>query len=321
MRSFLTEAWRLRIPVISAPMSPQAGGRLATAVSLAGGLGMIGVAASQPVAQLVADADECHAAGVRFGIGLMTWTLEKRPELLAAAIAARPFALALSFGDAAPYAERIRDAGIELVCQVQDLKSAQLADRAGATLLVAQGTEAGGHTGEVGTLPLLQIVLDAVKLPVVAAGGIGTGRGLAAVLAAGAAGAWIGTRLLVAEEARNSARARQQLTAANETDTVLTSTFDAAQQIPWPAEFRGRALKNDFTEQWHGRERELSSNEEARSRFEVARKTEDYRLAHLYAGQAVALAKHVEPVSAILERIAHEAELRLQSVCEELARR
>lgn len=113
MRTFLTESWGLRIPVISAPMSPQAGGRLAAAVSGAGGLGMIGVAASQTVAQLTADADECRASGVRFGIGLMTWVIEKRPELLDAAMAARPFAITLSFGDAAPYAERIRAAGIE----------------------------------------------------------------------------------------------------------------------------------------------------------------------------------------------------------------
>jgi nitronate monooxygenase len=307
MRTFLTEAWQLRVPIISAPMSPQAGGRLAAAVSRAGGLGMIGVAAGQTAAQLLADADECHAAGVRFGIGLMTWAIEKRPELLDAAIEARPFALTLSFGDAAPYAERIRDAGIQLVCQVQDLKSALVAERAGATLLVAQGTEAGGHTGEVGTLPLLQIVLDAVQLPVVAAGGIGTGRGLAAVLAAGAAGAWIGTRLLVAEEARNSAKAREQLAAADETDTVLTSTFDAAQRIPWPAQFRGRALKNDFTARWHGREPELLEDGDARRQFDAARQAEDYRVAHLYAGQAVALAKQVEPAAAIVERLAQQA--------------
>jgi len=307
MRTFLTEAWQLGVPIISAPMSPQAGGRLAAAVSRAGGLGMIGVAASQTAAQLLADADECHAAGVRFGIGLMTWAIEKRPELLDAAIEARPFALALSFGDAAPYAERIRDAGIQLVCQVQDLKSALAAERAGATLLVAQGTEAGGHTGEVGTLPLLQIVLDGVQVPVVAAGGIGTGRGLAAVLAAGAAGAWIGTRFLVAEEARNSAKAREQLAAADETDTVLTSTFDAAQRIPWPAQFRGRALKNDLTARWHGRELELLDDAEARRQFDAARQAEDYRVAHLYAGQAVALAKEVEPAAAIVERLAQQA--------------
>jgi len=276
---------------------------------------MIGVAASQSVAQLVDDADECRAAGVRFGIGLMTWAIERRPELLDAAIAARPFALTLSFGDPAPYAQRIRDAGIELVCQVQDLKSALTAQRAGATLLVAQGTEAGGHTGDVGTLPLLQIVLDAVQLPLVAAGGIGSGRGLAAVLAAGAAGAWIGTRFLVAEEARNTPAARARLAAADETDTVLTSVFDTVQRIPWPAQFRGRALHNQFSQRWHGHESELANDSEARRHFDAARQAEDYTAAHLYAGQAVALANQVEPAAAILSRIAEEAEQRLRAVC------
>ena len=82
MKSFLTEEWQLRFPIIGAPMSPQSGGRLAAAISLAGGLGMIGVAASQSIDQLRADADECRASGARFGIGLMTWVLEKRPSRL-----------------------------------------------------------------------------------------------------------------------------------------------------------------------------------------------------------------------------------------------
>lgn len=287
---------------------------MAAAISHAGGLGMIGVAASQSVAQLQADAEQCRALGARFGIGLMTWALEKRPELLDAAIAARPFALSLSFGDPSPFVGRVRDAGIELVCQVQDLNSAVLAERAGATLLVAQGTEAGGHTGAVGTLPLLQLVLDAVQLPVVAAGGIGNGRGLAAVLAAGAAGAWIGTRFLVAEEARNSERARQRLAISGETDTVLTAVFDTVQRFAWPRQFRGRALRNSFTDAWDGREPELAQDEGARRRFDSARQAEDYDTAHLYAGQSVALAKRVEPAAAILARIAQEAEERLRAV-------
>jgi len=148
----------------------------------------------------------------------------------------------------------------------------------------------------------------------VAAGGIGSGRGLAAVLAAGAAGAWIGTRFLVAEEARNSARARERLAAASETDTVLTATFDTVQRIPWPEQFRGRALKNAFTATWHGREAALANDEAARRKFDAARRTEDYDIAHLYAGQAVALAEHVQPAAVILAGIAHEAERLLEAV-------
>src|SRR5262249_35841451 len=160
--------------------------------------------------------------------------------------------------------------------------SALRAEAAGASLVIAQGTEAGGHTGGVGTLPLLQIVLDSVRVPVVAAGGIATGRGLAAVIAAGAEGAWIGTPFLVSEEARNSDAARRKLLAASETETVLTSAFDAAQSIPWPHQYRGRAIRNDFSDKWHGREADLAKDEEARRGFAAAKQKEDYATANLY---------------------------------------
>jgi nitronate monooxygenase len=317
LATFLTRTWGLRVPLIGAPMSPQAGGRLAAAVSRSGALGMIGVSAGQPVEQLDDDVAEVRRlAGDRpFGIGLMTWAVAGRPELLEAALRAKPFAIALSFGDPGPYAARVRDAGAHLVSQVQDRRSALEAEAAGAELVVAQGTEAGGHTGAVGTLPLLQIVLDAVRVPVLAAGGIATGRGLAAVLAAGAQGAWIGTPLLVSEEARNSARARQQLLDAAETDTVLTALFDVAQGIPWPSQFRGRALRNAFADEWEGRDDSLARDEAARRRFTLARQAEDYATANLYAGQSVGLLERVEPAADILRRIEEGAEACLRAVC------
>ncbi len=315
LATFLTEAWGLRVPIVGAPMSPQAGGRLAAALSACGALGMIGVASGQPVEQLARDVDEFRGlAGDRpFGIGLVAWAVAARSELLDAALRAKPFAIAMSFGDPAPYAARIRDAGVHLVSQVQDRASALAAEAAGAALIVAQGTEAGGHTGGVGTLPLLQIVLDAVRAPVVAAGGIAHGRGLAAVLAAGAEGAWIGTPLLVAEEARNSPRARQRLLEAEETETVLTSVFDVAQGIPWPAPFRGRALKNHFSERWAGHEADLARDPDARSSLDAAKRAEDYATAFLYAGQAVGMLRHVEPAADIVRRIATEAEACLRA--------
>jgi nitronate monooxygenase len=316
LATFLTRTWGLRIPIIGAPMSPQAGGRLAAAVSTSGGLGMIGVSYGQSVEQLEDDVAEVRRlAGDRpFGIGLMTWAMAERPELFEAALRAQPFAIAMSFGDPAPYAARIREAGAHLVSQVQDRRSALVAEAAGAAVIVAQGTEAGGHTGAVGTLPLLQIVLDAVRVPVVAAGGIATGRGLAAVLAAGAQGAWVGTPLLVAEEARNSARARQQLLDADETETILTAVFDVAQGIPWPTQFRARALRNPFAIEWDGRDASLAGDVDARSRFGRARQAEDYATANLYAGQSVGLLERVEPAAEILRRIGEGAEACLRAV-------
>ncbi len=323
MHTFLTRNWGLRVPIIGAPMSPQAGGALAAALSNCGALGMLGIVQSaDPVLSLRADVTAFHeAAGERpFGIGLIAWVLAAHPALLDAALECKPFAVAISFGDAAPYVERICASGAKLICQVQDLKSALAAEAAGASLIVAQGTEAGGHTGGVGTLPLLQLVLDAVAVPVVAAGGIATGRGLAAVLAAGAQGAWIGTPFLAAAEARNSERARSRLIDAEATDTVLTSAFDVAQGIPWPAEFRGRALKNSFTERWHGHEPQLAADPEARASLASAIAAQDFGTAQLYAGQTVGLVKRVEPAAEIVRRIESEAEARLNDLQTVLSR-
>src|SRR5699024_6204281 len=116
---------------------------------------------------------------------------------LDAAIAARPALVSVSFGDYRPYVGPLQEAGIAVATQVGDVAEAVEAARAGVDLVVARGAEAGGHgRNRVATLPLLQAVLDAVDRPVLAAGGISTGRGLAAVLAAGAAGAWVGTAFL-----------------------------------------------------------------------------------------------------------------------------
>ncbi len=309
LETYLTRAWQLVVPIIGAPMSPMAGGALAAAITAAGGLGMIGVGAAQPVEALERDASE---AGPRFGIGLMTWAVERRPELLETALRAKPFAIAMSFGDPTPHVARIHAAGCVVVSQVQDLASALVAEAAGVDVLVAQGTEAGGHTGSVGTLPLLQLVLDRVRVPVIAAGGIATGRGLAAVIAAGAAGAWLGTPFLVASEARNSAAARARVIAARETDTVHTSVFDVAQRIPWPPEFPGRALKNELTARWHGHEAEM--DDAVRAAFAAAKEREDYATAVIYAGQTVGMLERVEPAAAIVARIAGDAEARLAAL-------
>ncbi|MGH7729045.1 MAG: nitronate monooxygenase, partial [Vulcanimicrobiaceae bacterium] len=199
MRTRLTELLGIAHPILSAPMTPQAGGALARAVCEAGALGMLGFDEGESVEQLREQIGILRRGGFArpFGIGLVIWVLEERPDLLELAIEARPALVSISFGDPAPYVERLHHASILVASQVQSKEAALVAARAGVDLIVAQGTEAGGHTGRVGTLPLLQIVLAALELPVLAAGGIASGRGLAAVLAAGACGAWLGTPFLV----------------------------------------------------------------------------------------------------------------------------
>jgi nitronate monooxygenase len=307
-----TELLGLRVPIVNAPMTPAAGGLLARAVSEAGGLGMIGVdrdVDAQMLRREVALARKDDERR-RFGIGLMTWELDVRPDLLPLVITQRPAMVALSFGDPEPYVEALHDAGILVASQIQDRESALRAFETGVDVIVAQGTEAGGHTGAVGTLPLLQIVLELVDRPVLAAGGIATARGLAAVIAAGADGAWIGTPFLLANESLAQEWVKQRVETSRENETVLTHVFDRAQGIPWPSQFPGRALRNAFTDRWHGHEDELTP--EAIAEYEAACAQQDPRLAHVYAGQSVGLVERRLPAAGIVRLIANGAEALLR---------
>jgi nitronate monooxygenase len=245
---------------------------------------------------------------VPFGIGLVAWVLDRRPQLLQLAIDAKPKLISISFGDPSPYAQRVHGAGILLGAQVQSRKWAQTALDAGVDILVAQGTEAGGHTGSaVGTLPLLQVVLEMTDKPVVAAGGIATARGFAAVLAAGAAGAWMGTPFLLAREARNSEQARNRIAASDETQTIYTRVYDRVTHKGWPHEFGGRALRTEFLERWTGHEDELMGDAQAVAQFDPQEK--------IYAGQSVGLLRDVRPAAEIVRNIADGATRRIQELC------
>ncbi|HRE01461.1 MAG TPA: nitronate monooxygenase, partial [Ilumatobacteraceae bacterium] len=200
IRTRVTELLGVRHPVLLAPMGDTAGGRLAAAVSAGGGFGLIGGGYGD-VAWLEREIDA--AAGARVGIGFITFALDQHDGALDVALAARPVAVQLSFGDPRPYAERVKAAGALLICQVQSRTEIDHAVEAGADVLIAQGSDAGGHgRGDRATMGLIPSVLDRVgDTPVVAAGGIADGRGLAGALALGAAGVCMGTRFLASAEA------------------------------------------------------------------------------------------------------------------------
>ncbi len=316
LRTELTDRFSLQVPIVGAPMAGPGGPALASAVSLAGGLGMIGVSSAATPEWITAAADEVRQATERFGIGLMAWNLARRPEQLDAAIAARPALVSVSFGDYSVALDPLRQARIPVATQVGDVASARQAHEQGIELIVARGAEGGGHGDDrVATLPLLQGVLEAVGdgAVVIAAGGISTARGLAAVLAAGAAGAWIGTGLLACHEALARPEAKRRLLDATELDTVSTSVFDIAQGIPWPPAYRGRALSNAFSRRWHGREDELAQDPAARQQLVDAMAAGDYDTAVIYAGQAVG--------SLSTERSAREVVSTLAAGAEALLRR
>jgi nitronate monooxygenase len=310
----LTRWFDLQAPVFGAPMAGVGGGELARAVSLGGGLGMIGVGSATDPEWLAAQARVPAESDVSFGVGLMAWVLADRPELLDAAIAAEPALVSVSFGDPAPFVGPLHDAGIAVATAVNNRADVEQAQEAGVDVIVAQGTEAGGHTGRRATLPLLQEVLTLTDRPVLAAGGIATGAGLAAVLVAGAAGAWIGTPLLSCTEAMNTPAARARIRAAGGDSTVLTRAFDVAQGLAWPQRWPGRALVNEFTDTWHGREDELRGDAAAAALVAEARRSGDVEHAPLYAGESVGLVTAEVSATEVVRRLAAEAEVTLRGV-------
>jgi nitronate monooxygenase len=314
----LTRTFGLRHPIVSAPMANWSGGALAGAVSAGGGLGMIGVGGQTPEAWISEQADLARPHGP-FGVGLLIWALERRPELLDAVLGARPSAVSVHAGDPTPYVARIKEVGARVFCQVNSGDSAERAAEAGVDFLVAQGTDAGGHTGSVGTVPLLQRVLEvgeAATLPVLAAGGLATGRAVAGVLAMGAAGAWMGTRFCATLESTGAEGAKRRILEAEETHTILTRVFDIVQGFPWPVEFPGRAISNAFSERWHGREQELEAERATvRAGFEEAQRRGDYSEANVYAGQAAGLVRDLPPAGELVGRLSAEAEACLSERC------
>jgi nitronate monooxygenase len=296
----------LQVPIVNAPMGGVAGGRLAAAVIAAGGLGMVGMGSAGSVASLTTEL--AHVAGT-FGIGLVDWVMRKEPGLLDAALAARPVLLSVSFGADWSWVSQAHDAGIVTATQVYSSAEARRAQDAGIDVLVARGAEGGGH-GEVrvATLPLLDAVLDAVSVPVLAAGGIASPRSLAAVLAAGASGAWLGTCLSACPEALTSDAARRALIAADETDTTTTRVFDVGRERPWPARFPSRVLSNDYVTHWAGREGALAADPDARAELTAGIAADDTRIAPVDAGQGVAMVTAVAPAGQVIEQLCAGAE-------------
>lgn len=305
----------LRVPVVNAPMGGVAGGRLAAAVTAAGGLGMIGMGSTGSAARLTRELELLGAVSGPFGIGVVDWVLAREPGLLDTALAARPTVISIGFTDDFSWVERLHRQGVLAVTQIYDAEQACRAADAGVDVLVARGAEGGGHGAPLlGTLPLLDAVLAAVDIPVLAAGGISTGRTLAAVLAAGAAGAWVGTRLSVCTEALTPPDARAALYHARATDTVTTRVFDIGQQLPWPDRFPSRVLRNDFTRQWEHREEELAGDSAAHDILAAATVADDTSLAPVDAGQGVGVVTTSDPAKVVIDDLCVTAQRCLQGL-------
>src|SRR4051812_38102988 len=308
----LTQLLGIKHPILLAPMDTIAGSRLTRAVSEAGGFGILGGGYGD---QERLEAETRQLSGLAsFGIGFITWSLAKQPRLLDIALDAHPQAIMLSFGDPAPFAARIKASGARLICQVQSEDMATQALDAGADILIAQGTEAGGHGASRTTVDIVPSIVDlaAGRVPVVAAGGIADGRGLAAMMMLGASGVLLGTRFYASREADGAEEAKRRICAADSGATVRGIIFDLSRNNVWPAPFTGRCLVNDHARRWIGREVELMQNVAAvGADYAAAKAAGNFDIAAVIAGEAVGLIHDIPPAAEIVARIAAEAEQHL----------
>ena len=306
----LTARLGIQHPILLAPMDVIAGARLTKAVSAAGGFGILGGGYGDK-SWLEQETAKLANASDPFGIGFITWSLARQPDLVDIALHARPRAIMLSFGDPRPFAPRIKASGALLICQVQDEAMAQQALDAGADILIAQGTEAGGHGASRTTVDIVPAIVDlaAGRVPVAAAGGIGDGRGLAAMMMLGASGVLLGTRFYASVEADGAEEAKKRICAASSGNSVRGIIFDLSRNNVWPAPFTGRCLINDHARRWIGREVELMQNVNAvAAEYAAAKAAGNFDIAAVIAGEAVGLIHDIPPAAEIVDRIVTEAD-------------
>ncbi len=310
----LTQKLDITHPIISAPMAFASGGKLAAAVSDAGGLGLIGGAYgdSQWIEREIKE-----AGNQKIGCGFITWALKKKPELLDQVLEHTPKAIFLSFDDPKPFSDKIKQAGSQLICQIQTMQDMKHAVDCGADIIVAQGSEAGGHgigtDGGRGTFTLVPEVADwlakhAPDVLLCAAGGIGDGRGLAASLMLGADGVLVGSRFWASKE---SLAHPNMLKAAIQSDgdaTIRSSVMDIAREIDWPKRYTARVLKNGFTDQWHeDQEALIAAGKAEADKWRVAWAEGNTDIANTFVGEVTSLIQDIPSAQHIIDEMVGEA--------------
>ncbi len=305
----ITKLLGISHPIVLAPMDLVADARLTAAVTAAGGFGILGGGYGDEQ-WLTRELDLLEQTHTRFGVGFITWSMAKQPKLLDLALERKPAAVVLSFGDPRPFVDRIKGSGALVICQIQSIALAKEAAAAGADVLIAQGTEAGGHGVSRGLVTLLPEVVDAVgkSTPVLAAGGIADGRGLAAALMLGASGVVMGTRFYATHEAAGAPAAKERIRAATGDDTQRSIVFDISRRNVWPAPFTGRCLRNVHLDRWLGREVELLRHQDEESeKYAAARRENDFDIAAVIAGESSGLVRDISSAREVVDRVVRDA--------------
>jgi nitronate monooxygenase len=299
----------VRYPIASAPMGGSAGGALAAAVSSAGGLGLIGGGNGHPKWLEPELSIVAGRTGRPWGVGLLSWAVE--PATVERVLEHEPAAVMLSFGTSAELTGPVHQAGTRLILQVTSMDEAREAVDLGADVIVAQGTEAGGHGARAGrsTLPFVPAVADLVApTPVLAAGGIGDGRGLAAALVLGASGALIGTRFQATQEALADPGLKKAIVAGRGEETERSSVLDIVRGSRWPREYTGRTLGHPLLDQWRGREDELAGDAAARQAYRDGVARGDLPPLPVWAGEAMDLVNDLPSAADLVSLLISQAE-------------
>jgi nitronate monooxygenase len=303
-----TELFSLPHPIALAPMGGSAGGALAAAVSNGGGLGLLGGGGDPD--WLDRELPVVAAGTSRpWGVGLQSWAIDVATA--ERALQFSPRAVMLSFGDPRPFTGAIRQAGAALIIQVTDLEEARQAADLGADVVVAQGTEAGGHGARRGrsTLPFVPVVVDlAAPVPVLAAGGIADGRGVAAALALGAAGALLGRRFQATVEALVDPAITKAILEGCGEDTERSVVLDIARGSRWPARYPGRTLGHPFLDEWRGREAELAGDPGARQAYQEGLARGDLPPQPVWASEATDLINDLPSAAGLVGILAAQAQ-------------
>lgn len=314
----------LSTPIALAPMALATGGALAAACAQAGALGLVGggygdLGWTQREYNLATELlkNDAHSHN-RLGCGFITWKLDENAQALDWVLTQKPCAIMLSFGDPRPYAARIAESGAQLICQVQRLDQVAQAIEAGASVIVAQGGEAGGHGANAlegrSTFTLVPEIADylAAHSPntlLLAAGGVADGRGLAAALMLGADGVLVGSRLWATTESLAATGAKTQATHTNGDGTVRSKVFDILRRKNWPAPYDFRAIRNDLHRSLEADMAGLEANPEAaRNNYDSGMKAGDFSRAHATVGEAVGLIVDVPTAHDLIYRMTQQAQ-------------
>jgi len=292
----------IEYPIVQGGMAWVSTAELVIAVSKAGGLGVLG-AGNAPPDYVRSQVRQVKAGTEKpFGVNIPLFS-PYVAQVVQICVEEKVPAVFTGAGNPAPYMEPLKEAGIRIVPVVSSVALAKRLERAGADALVAEGMESGGHVGDVATLPLVPQVVDAVAIPVIAAGGIADGRGLVAALALGAAGIQMGTRFICTTECTVHPNYKSKILAAGDRATTTTG-----HTLGHPV----RAIKNPMVHEFARLEKEKVSEEQiiefGTGRLRLAAVEGDMRNGSIMAGQSCGLIRDIVPVHELLTRIVREAE-------------